>query len=267
MKYAYLMFCGLLMTATTRADMFWPTDDAWIPLYTDGSALADASNDTGNKGHPYLDIVGDATYASGYLHFLDADTNIGATDDMLLLRLRLNGTKNKMKGAWQVFFETDGNDGVEWVLQLTSDDLAKEGELQFGTSGGETKDSITFGSLAWSGNYEGNVHWTGEATSDGSRFGGDDDYFLDLAMPWNEFSGITGIATNSGSFRVAAATSQQSGQLSDGSLSDFIMTIPISNFTDFENFNIVIPEPAAASLLVGAGCAILLSRRIFGLRA
>ena len=255
-KYIYIVTI-LLIANMVRASTIWQEDSDWIPLYT----LSDAASDIGNNGHSYLDIVGDATYASGFLQFYNSDST--ASEDLLLLRLRLNGKKNKMKGSWQFFFETDGDDEVEWVLQLSSDDLTSEGTIQMGTSSGESESDITFGSVAWTGSYEDNVHWTGEATGDGSQFGGDDDYFLDLSIPWNSFSSLTGIDTNAPSFRVAIASSQQSGQLSDGGAAEISTSDPITSFEDFGDYSGVIPEPAVATLLVGTGAGLLISRRVF----
>lgn len=264
MRLRTTLLLTMMLTASIRADIItWPGNDDWIPLQLQDESLENSSGVIGNKGHPYLDIVGDSTYASGYLQFHSVANHPDETEDHLLLRLRVNGAKARMKGAYQVFFDTDGDDGLEWVLQFTTDNLDQEGLLQFGTAGGETRDGITFGAIGWTGTYAGNVNWTGSPTGDGSQFGGDDDFFLDISMPWDEFSNLTGVQSKHTSFRVLMATAQQGGSFSEGEADASLMSLT-SGFNDFGSLSIaVIPEPATAVLLAGSAAAYLLGRRIF----
>jgi len=165
----------------------WPADNEWNPLYSSGVQFSDVPQDTGNNGHLHLDIVGDSTYAGGYLMYRSAADTPGETEDQLLLRIRVNSMKNKMSGAYQVFFETDGDAAVEWVMQFSSTDLDSSGTLEFGAASGTNRNGVAFGAVAWTGSYAGNVNWTGTPTGDGSQFDGDDDYYLDLSMPWLNF--------------------------------------------------------------------------------
>ena len=197
---AVLMPAVIIPAGTCLADTInWPAYADWHPLISEGTYISDPVSDTGNNGHQHLDYVGDSTYAAGYLLYRAAADTPGETEDQLLLRMRLNSSKNKMAGAYQVFFEINGDNSVDWVLQLSTDDLDSGGTLEFSAAGGTNLSNVAFGSIAWTGSYLGNVNWTGTPTGDGSNFDGNPDYFLDLSMPWNVFSANTGITSTNGS--------------------------------------------------------------------
>ncbi len=240
----------------------WPSDTDWNPLYSEGVLFPDVPQDTGNSGHLHLDIVGDSSYAGGYLMYRSAAATPGETEDQLLVRIRVNDKKNKMPGAYQVFFETDGDTSVEWVLQLTTSDLDADGTIEFGAASGTNRNGVAFGSIAWTGSYADNVNWTGTVTGDGSQFDGDDDYFLDLSMPWQNFSGLTGINSTNDPFRVFITSSQSGGQISDGDVGNSSVAANVDfSFTDV--YSDAIPEAAPVTLILGIGVLAVIGRRIF----
>ena len=238
----------------------WPANGTWTPLSSAANIYADPTQDIGNNGHLYLDIVGDATYSAGYLLYRSME-GTAETEDELLIRIRLNEDKAKNPGAYQVFFETDGDDSVNWVMQLT---ISGQGNnvintLEFGSASGTNRNGVVFGSTVWSST-AGYVHYAGTATGDGSNFGGDPDYFLDLAMPWATFSSQTGINSTNDPFRVMITSSQSSGQISDGDIGNS----PVAPNVDFllkDAYSATIPEPATLPLLLGVGGGIFYIRR------
>ncbi len=256
---ALLMAGAGISTANT---VNWPTNSEWNPLYSSGVLFSDVQQDTGNNGHLHLDIVGDSTYAGGYLMYRSVANTPGETEDQLLFRIRLNDKKNKMSGAYQVFFETDGDASVEWILQLTTSDLDSNGTLEFGAASGTNRNGVSFGAVSWTGTYAGNVNWTGNATGDGSQFDGNDDYYLDLSMPWQNFSSLTGITSTNDPFRLLITSSQSAGQITDGDVGNLSVAANTDfNFTDA--YSDTIPEPTAATLILLFGTAIVVGRRIF----
>ncbi len=233
--------------------------DSWTAIYA-----TDATGDTGNGGHPYLDIAGGTDvngldFAGGYLHYQSASSNPQLTEDLLSFRFRLDGIKNKMPGAYQIFFETTGDTSVDWALQLTTDDLNTSGTLEFGTASGADRSGVAFTQVEWSGTYADYVDYSGTPTDDGSRFNGDADYFLEFSMPWQQFSSSTGITSPNGNMCILMSTSQNQGSLMDG---DIAGTTSSGNVA-FSDVYVAIPEPAVASLVGGFGIAFLFGRRIF----
>lgn len=249
---------GMSMADTVN----WPANNDWNPLYSEGAFFSDIEQDTGNNGHLHLDIVGDATYAGASLLYREAAATPGETEDQLLVRIRLNSVKNKMPGAYQIFFETDGDASVEWVLQLTTDDLDSGGLLEFGSASGTNRNGVAFGAINWTGTYAGNVHWAGTATGDGSQFDGDDDYFLDMSMPWADFSGLTGITSTNDPFRMLITSSQSGGQISDGDVGNSSVAANV-DFSFSDVYTDTIPEPSSIMLTTLFGSGLFIARRRF----
>lgn len=236
-----------------------PEGNEWRALYS-----TDPVSDIGNKGHEHLDIVGGTdpngnVYDGGYIQLRPATVDNGLSEDLLFFRFRLDGKKNRMRGAFQVFFETDGDSEVEWVLQLTTSDLDTSGLLEFGKADGADRDGIRIDSPVWAGSYADHVNYTGTPAPDGSMFNGTDDYFLDLAVSWDTFSAYTGIDTVNAPFRTLMTTSQQGGKLLDGDVSGIAYS---SDNIRFEEAYAAVPEPTVLALLAGSGLILILCRRI-----
>ncbi|MCF7818900.1 MAG: PEP-CTERM sorting domain-containing protein [Kiritimatiellales bacterium] len=251
----------LALCATAHATVIsWPTSGAWNALYSAGGSYSDIPNDIGNSGHEYLDIVGDATYAAGFLLYRSAADTLSETEDQLLIRIRLDEKKNKMPGAYQVFFETDGDDSVEWVLQLNTTDLDANGTLTFGSASGTNRNGVVFGAASWTdSSYSGYIHYTGLATGDGSQFDAGDDYFLDVAMPWLTFSGLTGITSTNDPFRLLITSSQSAGQINDGDVGNSSVA-PNTDFLFSTAYSETIPEPAVLPLFAIVGGSMVYVR-------
>jgi hypothetical protein len=245
----------------------WPEDKLWTPLTSDASLYADEVKDIGNNGHLYLDIVGGTDslgndYAGGYLLYQEATSP--NTEDLLFLRIRLNKKKNQNNsGAYQVFFETDGDDSVEWVLQFSAERNINNSYLEFGSASGTNRAGVTLGAVNWSGQYPEYGHFADTTTADGSEFDGDADYFLDLAMPWQVFESYTGISSTNEAFRLLITSSQSIGQVLDGDVGGSDVT-PNQDFLFSDEYTEAIPEPLVVSLLAGFGISLLACRRLFG---
>jgi hypothetical protein len=213
-----MLFMGIAATAV--ADVLnWPTN-GWAPLYGQSSLYSDIPNDTGNSGHEYLDYVGDTNHAAAFFSYRLA-VDSGEADDQLLFRVRLDDKKQKMPGAYQVFFETDYNASVDWVLQVSTDDLDTDGIIEFGSASGTNRSGVAFGAVVWASNFVGSVgyvNWTGAATGDGSMFNGNIDYFLEFGMPWDVFTNHTGVTSTNDPLRLLITSSQSSGQIDDGDI-------------------------------------------------
>lgn len=262
MKNIKLLASLALLAATTHAAVInWPGTGSWWPLYSPTGSYVDVPNDIGNSGHEYLDIVGDATHAAGYLMYRSALGTPSETENQLLIRIRLDETKNKMPGAYQVFFETDGDDSVEWVLQLSTTDLDTSALLEFGAASGTNRNGIAFGTVAWSDGSGGYYHYSGLATGDGSGFDGGPDYFLDVAMPWDTFSTLSGISSTNDPFRIMITSSQSSGQIDDGDVGNSSVA-PNVDFFFKDVYSASIPEPGALNLVV-LSAAMFYARRRF----
>jgi hypothetical protein len=109
-------------------------------------------------------------------------------------------------------------------------------------------------------------HWEGTTTGysqitlagtdlDGKK----DDAFIDIGVPWQEFSRLTG-ATAFDHLRVAVTTSTtHTGVNKDAPLgTDGPALVMVS-----DTLSDTIPEPAVVSLLLGAGGGLIFYRRVF----
>uniref|UniRef100_UPI003561DA08 MBG domain-containing protein n=1 Tax=Pontiella sp. TaxID=2837462 RepID=UPI003561DA08 len=206
----------------------WPAS-GWAPLYGQSSLYSDIPDDTGNNGHEYLDFVGDTNYAAAFYYYRTAAES-GEAEDQLLFRVRLDSKKNKMPGAYQVFFETSYDSSVDWVLELETGDLDSTGTISFGSAAGTNRSGVTFGTVVWSDSFtstSGYAHWAGAATGDGSSFNGDIDYFLEFGLPWSTFTNYTGVTSTNDPFRLLFTSSQSGGQIDDGDVGNSSATIGV----------------------------------------
>ncbi len=248
----------------------WPTEWEWNPLYSSsGSLYEDGRLDTANNGHLYLDIIGgfDAQgneYAGAYLVRQDAASG-NQNEAQLMIRIRLNAAKSSDPGAYQVYFETTGDASVNWLLQLETPQQGTP-QLTFGAASGTNSSAVLINSPLWTGSVSGYSRYTGLATADGSQFSskpngsGDDDYFLDLSMPWDVFSASTGITSTNDPFRALIVSSQSGGNAFDGDVGNTALT---TNIKFADAYSDTIPEPSQFSLLAVAGGFLWFARRRF----
>ena len=229
----------------------WPAESAWSPLYRGGNFYGDALND---ENPNWIDIVGDNTHSAGFWN-IDTMGSAGTSDDILMFRMRLNQNGMGKNSVWQFVLDTDLDGGANWSLQL---DGKTDNRLEFviATSPGPPF-TIPPGTnpVAFDGT---NAYWSSTdlnawrrwgAAGDGSLFDGDVDAFLDVAMPWDDFSTITGL--DEPLFDVVLTTSQDHNN-------------PNKDHPDNNSFTTTIPEPATAVAVVSAmvGMAGYIRRRL-----
>lgn len=253
-RISSIITIAALSLATAHADL-----TGWTATYA-----TDHAYDIGNKGHPYLDIVGgfDSTgqpFSSAYLQLQSTLDDPTRAEDLVLFRFRLDGLKKTMPGAWMVLFDTDADSHIDWALRLQTSNLANGGTVEFGRASGDSTTTLEFGSATWSDSSSTYIGFDGTSTPDGSRFNNNPDYFLDLSMPWAEFSAQTGLA-NTDHVRVLVATSQDGSSMNNG---DFAGTDRFAELS-FGDVFAVIPEPASAALILGAGSLLFFANRFFG---
>ncbi len=227
-----------LIVSQTHA-VTWPAEVDWIALTRGGSLYADALND---ENPDWVDVVGDNTHAAGFWH-IDDMGSAPVNDDILMFRMRLNQTGLGQNSVWQFVLDTDLDGGADWSLQL---DNKTDNRLEFviatspgppfaippGTDPAEYDGVNAFWSTNDLASYR---RWS--AAGDGSNFDGDADAFLDVAMPWDEFSSITGVTDPM--FAVALTTSANHNNTN-------------KDHPDDNTFSDPIPEPVTAVAVVSA---------------
>lgn len=231
----------------------WPSEGAWTPLLRGGGLYTDTLND---ENPNWVDIVGDSTtHAAGFWH-IDDMGSAGTSDDILMFRMRLHQNGLGRNSVWQFVLDTDLDGGADWSLQL---DNKTDNRVEFviATSPGPpfaippgTNPTEFDGTNAFWSSTDLDAYRRWSTAGDGSNFGGDDDIFLDAAMPWDEFSTITGLKTPL--FGVILTTSSDHNNINK------------DHPDDNETFSNPIPEPATALGVVSAmvGLAGYIKRRL-----
>jgi uncharacterized repeat protein (TIGR01451 family) len=223
-RLSFTLCLGFVAASAFASDTVtnWPTT-GWLPLYGQDSFYSDVENDISNNGHEYLDFVGNSNYPAAFYMYRTA-VDSGEAEDQLLFRLRVDWEKPKMSGAYQVFFETSYDASIDWVLELTTQNLDTEGWVQFGDAAGTNRSGVTYGTVVWSNNFTattGYANWTGDPIvypDPADKFNGSDDFFVEFGMPWQVFTNYTGITSTNSPFRLLIASSQSSGQIDDGDI-------------------------------------------------
>jgi hypothetical protein len=244
------------------ADPIWPSmDSLWNPLYVGSSYLPDPDNDfTGANGLAELDIEGNATYPAGYYYLSDQGTP-SPSDDVLMFRMRIDGTKvplSSLSATYQFSFDTDSNAStVDWVLQF---DMVVDNDVELVPTivGGPTYGDV---SLSTTNTWAGAAATWGRLlipAGDGSTFGGNSDYFVDVSIPWSTWAANTGL-TLSSPFRVALSTSTNHNVI----VKDFPQAFTSSGSVSggFSDPVEAVPEPGTLALMGLSLGAILIKRR------
>ena len=154
--------------------------------------------------------------------------------------------------------DTNGDaSNVEWILQLVqSGPPSGQGvELIQTATGGPTLGDIDIGSntSAWLGDESVYSLWTAIPASS--------DYHVDIAVPWDTFTSVTGV-TELDQLRAVLSTSPAHQSIGGDTPLGADLTEQVSNV-----ISDTIPEPAVASLLLGSGFGFLVFRRIFNRQA
>ena len=237
----------------STADVIWPADGAWQELKIGANKYFDTR---GDQSPSSIDLIGDAaSYSAGFFALVEnGDITGGVTNDAFMFRLRVGG--NSGNYVWQAHLDTDGdNTNVEYIFQLVqSGNPGDQGVKLIKTLvGGTTLGDISVDTkvaVDWSGSLSLYSRWTAVA-------GSATDFYVDFAIPWSEFTAITGVAALRDIRAVLATSSTHAGINKDAPLGGSLAT-QIS-----DALSASIPEPAVVTLLLGAGGGILASRRIF----
>jgi hypothetical protein len=266
-----LALCTWLVTvnAAVAADPDWPTDAEWEALTMSGDGYADAftksgtlptGGDQGSFTQGYNNIIGTATDPAGYFY---NDPN------HVFFRMRVSETGDigSANIVWQWPLDNDLDSGtkdldddglldvdVEWVVEVRQN-KADQTEIALVTTEGTTWDDLIFSDdpeNKWVGSnspVSTYARWV-EANTDLDNTTGDpntnDDYFIDAAVPANEFVSRVGNYTD---FVVYMGTSQSHTAINKDQPDYPYGSDPVQA-----------PEPAGALLLLLAASGVLLRR-------
>ncbi len=241
-----------------RADIAnWPVDDSnWNAITLGGAFYSDP---VGDINPDWLDIVGDTTtFGAGYWAFSDAGTPADKTDDEIMWRIRLEEWKTNPNVVWQVFMDVDGDDLIDYSVQV-DESGGNVVELVAATTGGTTWGDVSLDTTAlWSDTISGFSRVT-IPTGDGSAFGGGgDDAFLDFGMPWLAFTSLTGV-TGSTPIRFGLSTSASHVAINKDLPLSASASDPVA--AGFSDAILGIPEPSTVTLLAGGLVALALIAR------
>jgi hypothetical protein len=239
---------AMLMGASlARADITWPTDSQWYPVYDPNFYFDPHGDFSGHHGLHELDLVGDAAQYPTGLWFYDG------SQGLIFFRQRLDGPPGpQYPYCWQTLFDTNGDNKVEFALQLdwmTDHDVELVSGTQ--TTVGDFSTVTLSTTNLWVGAPSVNSRFF-LPTNDGSNFDGTADYFTDVAMPWLTFSQYTGLGI-SDPFNITYSTSTTHLLINKDMPEKFGTT---------DESEPVIPEPGTmALLLLGLGGLTALRRR------
>lgn len=171
---------ALALAFPAQAQNF-PSGAAWVPLPCGGGVMVDAANDTpGATGA--LDLVGGNPSPAGY-HAADGN--------FLYLRMRVAG--NPVSGArflangWGYELDLDGNrDTYELLFSVSglgpSDEVAVYRHPTTITPGNPAEAAAAPPAFTYAASSHAQVVAAGSALAGGT------DYFIDLALPWNDLA-------------------------------------------------------------------------------
>lgn len=200
----------LALLAPTSA-LAWPASGDWEGLESGGNPYVDPADDMVEFNAPaYLDLVGDSTAtAPAGLWYVDADA--------LYFRLRLDSDPSDSdhfasEGAWVVLIDNDGDtSSYEYSIAYASDG-AGEGSIQVFSNATKTGDADDPAeNILWSTDYDPTgATATAEISLGDSSISLNDDYFIDLTIPWATLETETAFAfSRNAYFQVALATAEE----------------------------------------------------------
>lgn len=255
MKFKTVMVAVAILAIPlgSSADIVWNGLTNWVSITIGGITY----NDPTDQSPGSVDLVGNSTEAAGFWQFSEGAT---PAEDILAFRLRVSAMPNNPQNVWQILVETDGDtSNVEWILQLNysgKDNGVFLTKTLLSGNGPSLGDIATESTNHWEGTTSGFSQMTLAGTDlDGHK----EDAFIDLGVPWQEFSLLTG-ASSAGDLRVAVTTSTtHTGVNKDAPLGTDGPDLVLVSDTLSDS----IPEPAVASLLLGTGGALIFCRRVF----
>lgn len=224
----------------------------WTVITVGGSNYVDVETDNVDAQAyaaplpDYYDLVGAAGFSNATAYTAQDDEN-------LMFRIRVDDQPSSVNSVYAVLINSDGDDFVDYILQLDDASDERVEIVQTSTDYGPSS-SPTWGGLGDLQNVAGSQVTVG-AVGTWSQYvlantslGGDGDYFVDIAISWSDFAAMTSL-TGSDQFSVAFATSSQHINLNkdkpDGGWSDLL----------------TVPEPSAAIALPALGILLFMVRR------
>jgi hypothetical protein len=240
-----LLLIGIL-AGPAHAALVWPSSTDWNAIQVNGGNLTDPAGPTPDT----IDIRGDSTYAAGYWAH-------DGVNGYIFFRMRLDEKPSSLTSVWQFLLDTDSDSGIDWIVQLDESGDNRVELVATATEGSTFKDVTLSSTVSWNGATSTYAKFT-DPTGDGSSFDGDNDTFLDLAVPWSSFSSATGLSTSS-SFRIALSSSTtHSGINKDFPLGLGSGSSVADGFSDVING---VPEPGTWVLFAAGLALLILSRR------
>jgi hypothetical protein len=246
-RFALIVAFGCLNIAS--AEIIWPADEAWTALRRGSDFYDDVE---GDKDPASIDLIGTkTTYSAGFWAYVDGGySNALSLAAAFMVRMRMGGESGNY--VWQALLDTDGDaSSVEWIFQLVQSGSGDGVILVKTAVGGPTLNDVNIGSntAVWTGDIPTFSRWT--------PISGSTHYHVDIAVPWTTFESITGVSDLNDIRMVLSSSTTHAGINKDAplgaSLSDQVSNVLSDN----------IPEPAVASLLIGAGACVIFWRRIF----
>ncbi len=205
----YLLAIAVVLAAfeeSARAQTF-PADDRWSPLPCGAGPMVDPRRDQ-SGAIDERDIVGDVLAPAGFR---------ASDDKFVYLRMRLDQdpapTKTLRPFAWGFEIDLDANRSTyELLIILRGSDATiavhKNTTTTLANDPADPADDPPIATLPFA------THGR-TLRAAGSRYGGDDDYFLDVAVPWSTLEPLG--LTRTTPAVIWVATSSKNGSL-DGDL-------------------------------------------------
>jgi hypothetical protein len=196
-----IAICACSLPAIARAQSF-PLENAWLPLRCHNGIMTDPVGDVSNCVAD-CDVVGQGNDAAGY-RFAD--------DQYVYLRLRVDGDPQTAgawhQRAWGWEIDTDRNNSTYEILITVSGidnqvAVYRNSSVSITDSPADPADSPPVATFSIAQNARSVVAAT--------QFGGNADYYVDVAIPWSTLQGL-GFGQNT-SVAVWAGTSTASDSL------------------------------------------------------
>lgn len=259
--------CILLVVAWEgRGEPAWPaTDGDWTVVNVGGSPYVDvqcaeAIEEVWSSCDPDpIDLVGGTDLNNSFYPTLYWALEGGD----LMFRMRVDNDPTQAGGlfVYSVLFNTDGDDGVDYLLQLDNSfhddveivvtDPPEVGPLSSPAWGGLGTLANTAANQVDVGISTEFSRFVNATQADGSQFHQlstmDDDYFVDIGIPYSMFLAQTGLSEGD-SFQFVVGTSSNHENMN-------------KDKPDYQTWADPVPEPGTAGLLVFAAAVLTLRRR------